>query len=70
MMDQFIIEWYKTGLYTIDDMRLAVETGNLTKEEFKEATGIDYDAPTTSQAPASQASAAPSQASQASSVTA
>ena len=68
-MDKFIMQWYKMGLYNINDMRLAVETGNLTKEEFKEATGIDYDA-STSQTATSQVPATTSQASSATSVTA
>ena len=71
-MDQFIIEWYQMGLYNIDDMKLAVETGNLTPAEFKEATGQDYETTTvaTSQATSqvvstsSQASQAPSMANQ------
>lgn len=61
-MDQFIMQWYKDKIYTIDDMRLAVETGNLTKEEFKEATGIDYDT-STSQTATSQVPTTTSQAS-------
>lgn len=69
-MDQYIIEYYQMGLYTIQDMEGFVQVGWLSKEEFKQATGQDYDQLMNSQAPASQASAASSQASVASSVTA
>lgn len=34
--------WYDSGLWNIDRVKLAVKNGNITKEQFKEITGLDY----------------------------
>ena len=39
-------EYYPLGLFTVDDCRLAVQVHYFGKEQFKEITGVDYDAPT------------------------
>lgn len=51
-MDQYIIEYYQMGLYTIQDMEGFVQVGWLSKEEFKQTTGQDYDQLMNSQEPA------------------
>lgn len=38
-------EYYPLGLFTVDDCRLAVQVHYFGKEQFKEITGQDYDAP-------------------------
>lgn len=44
------LNWYKTikkyydlGKYTLDQMRVFVEVGKITEEEFEEITGIPYE---------------------------
>ena len=44
-MDRFIIMYYKMGLFTIQDMQLSVQTGEITADQYKQATGEDYVAP-------------------------
>ncbi|CEN84275.1 phage uncharacterized protein [[Clostridium] sordellii] len=38
--------YFETKIYTVDDIRLFVEAERITKEQFKEITGEDYDKPT------------------------
>ena len=38
-------EYYSLELFTVDDCRLAVQVHYFGKEQFKEITGQDYDAP-------------------------
>lgn len=44
-MDRFIIMYYKMGLFTIQDMQLSVQAGEITADQYKQATGEDYVAP-------------------------
>ena len=44
-MDRFFIMYYKMGYLTIQDMQLAVQTGEITTDEYKQTTGQDYVAP-------------------------
>lgn len=37
-----ILNAYKSGLYTIDDVKLMVEVEFITQEDFKIITGQDY----------------------------
>ncbi|APM41324.1 hypothetical protein BS101_18285 [Clostridium kluyveri] len=34
--------FYKTGALIIDDLKIAVQIGDLTADQFKEITGQDY----------------------------
>ncbi|WP_367368281.1 XkdX family protein [Schleiferilactobacillus harbinensis] len=45
-MDRFVIMYYKMGYFTIPNMQLFVQTGEITPEQYKQATGEDYVAPT------------------------
>lgn len=40
-----VIDFYKQGLYTVEDMKLFVQVQWLTADQYKETTGIDYVAP-------------------------
>ncbi|WP_457801794.1 XkdX family protein [Limosilactobacillus reuteri] len=42
MFQQFK-DWYEIGLFTIQDERNGVLTDLITKDEYKEITGQDYD---------------------------
>lgn len=44
-MADMVIDFYKQGLYTVENMKLFVQVQWLTAEQYKEATGIDYVAP-------------------------
>ncbi|QFR65540.1 XkdX family protein [Schleiferilactobacillus harbinensis] len=37
--------YYKMGLFTIPDMQLFVQAGEITADQYKQATGEDYVAP-------------------------
>lgn len=44
------MNWFRTvkryfdlGIYTVENVRLFVEAGRITKEQFKEITGEDFD---------------------------
>ncbi|MCG4280867.1 XkdX family protein [Lacticaseibacillus saniviri] len=43
MWDYFVLEFYKSGIYTKDDLKLNVEVGFITAEQYKTATGEDYE---------------------------
>ena len=38
--------YFDLKIYTVDDIRLFVQAERITKEQFKEITGEDYDKPT------------------------
>lgn len=42
MFQQFK-DWYEMGLFTVQDERNGVLTGWITKDEYKQITGQDYD---------------------------
>lgn len=44
-MDRFVLMYYKMGLFTIADMQLSVQAGEITPNQYKQATGEDYVAP-------------------------
>ncbi|RGX10523.1 XkdX family protein [Paraclostridium sordellii] len=37
--------YFESKIYTVDDIRLFVEAERITKEQFKEITGEDFDKP-------------------------
>jgi hypothetical protein len=37
-----ILNAYKSGVYTLDNVKLMVEVGLITSEEFKQIAGQDY----------------------------
>lgn len=43
MFNQFLT-WYQMKLFTIQDEKNGVKTGWITKDEYKQITGQDYDA--------------------------
>lgn len=49
-MDKWYFEmakkYFDLKIYKVDDVRLFVEAERITKEQFKEITGEDYDKPT------------------------
>lgn len=49
-MDKWYFEmakkYFDLKIYKVDDVRLFVEAERITKEQFKEITGEDYDNPT------------------------
>lgn len=42
-MDKFVILYFQLGLYTVDQFKEFVKAGWITKEQFKETSGQDYD---------------------------
>lgn len=44
-MAEMVIQFFKQGFYSIDDMKLFVQVQWITAEQYKEITGIDYVAP-------------------------
>lgn len=44
-MDEMVIQFFNMGFYNIDDMKLFVQVQWITKEQYKETTGIDYATP-------------------------
>lgn len=44
-MADMVIDFFKRGFYTADDMKLFVEVQWITTEQYKETTGVDYVAP-------------------------
>lgn len=42
-MKERIMKWYKQGLWTKEMVRNAVKKGVITKEEFTQITGEDYE---------------------------
>jgi len=44
-MAEMVIQFFKQGFYNADDMKLFVQVQWITKEQYKETTGIDYVAP-------------------------
>lgn len=41
-MHDLVIQFYKEGLYTTDDMKLFVEVQWISADEYKQLTGTDY----------------------------
>lgn len=41
----YIIDYYKLGLFTIQDMQELVKAGFISADQYKQATGKDYVAP-------------------------
>lgn len=41
----FIIDYYKLGLFTKQDMQEFVKVGFISSDQYKQATGEDYVAP-------------------------
>lgn len=41
-LGDLVLNYYKMGLYNIEDMEGFVKAGYITPEQFKEATGQDY----------------------------
>lgn len=41
-MADIVIQFYKQGLYTADDMKLFVQVQWITADQYKETTGVDY----------------------------
>ena len=46
IFNELIKQYYKAGLYTIDDLPLFVQVGYISKDDYKQLTGKDYVAPT------------------------
>lgn len=44
-MADMVIDFFKRGFYTADDIKLFVEVQWITTEQYKEITGVDYVAP-------------------------
>ncbi|HJG84406.1 MAG TPA: XkdX family protein [Weissella thailandensis] len=44
-MDEMVIQFFNMGFYNVDDMKLFVQVQWITKEQYKETTGIDYATP-------------------------
>ncbi|QFR64090.1 XkdX family protein [Schleiferilactobacillus harbinensis] len=44
-MDRFVLMYYKMGLFDLPAMQLFVQTGEITADQYKQATGEDYVAP-------------------------
>lgn len=44
-MAEIVIQLFDTGFYNADDMKLFVQVQWITKEQYKETTGIDYATP-------------------------
>jgi len=43
-MFSWVIDFYKSGAYTADNLKLFVRAGLITADDFKDATGEDYTA--------------------------
>lgn len=43
-----IKRYYDKGYYSVDDVKIFVEAGKITEEQFKEITGEDYNKSETS----------------------
>lgn len=41
-MADMVIDFFKRGFYTADDMKLFVEVQWITTEQYKSATGLEY----------------------------
>lgn len=41
-MKELVFQFYKQGLYTIDDLPLFVQVNFISAEDYKELTGKDY----------------------------
>lgn len=41
-MSEYVLNYYKMGLYTDDNMKVFVLAGYITTDQFKTATGKDY----------------------------
>lgn len=44
-MAEMVIQFFNMGFYNADDMKLFVQVQWITKEQYKETTGIDYATP-------------------------
>ena len=42
-MKAMIMKWYKQGLWSLEQVKNAVEKGVITAEEFKEITETEYE---------------------------
>lgn len=47
IFNTLIKQYYKAGLYTIDDLPLFIQCGWITADDYKTLTGDDYVVPTT-----------------------
>lgn len=41
-MAEMVIQFFNTGLYNAEDMKLFVQVQWITAEQYKETTGMDY----------------------------
>lgn len=44
-MDRFVMMYYKMGLFDKPTMQLFVQAGEITADQYKQATGDDYVTP-------------------------
>lgn len=43
-MDRFVLMYYKMGLFDLPTMQLFVQTGEITADQYKQATGSEFPA--------------------------
>lgn len=45
-MFELVKQSYQAGWYTLDNVKTFVAANMITKDEYKQITGVDYDTPT------------------------